>query len=256
MSTMIRSFGLECADKDCRGITNIVEAHSHLVKAHDFLTVNALPMMEKLAKVSSDQYWGTNIKRLPVEYPECGILLAKGPATKHNFAEVVNMCATVERLLDVLQWAMASEFADYQVEICHPTTGSHPLRLKNGKFDNDLILVKDGHQGARFEISDIAGDNDGNHKEKRDLIGLGVLRKPPKGAASDFDILSIEEWPKDGVFLVVSKELGTPLLKMPSPSHGQRARRPWVCGMPPHCFYEKRFEGTHTVILEVKNGRD
>lgn len=114
---------------------------------------------------------------------------------------VINQCATLERLLDVLEWAQSDpELAAFSVEHCHPTTSSTQSAGQKAIGDNDLVLIgSDGHR-ARFEDSDVASNRDGNSKEQKDLIGLGVL------AVGRGEARYAVEWPRDRLFLVVSEE--------------------------------------------------
>ncbi len=87
----------------------------------------------------------------------------------------MNQCATMERLLDALQWAQSagSGLAESLVERCHPTMSSSYA----DEEDHDLVLVGPDGTKAKFEVSDVSGTKDGNKKEKKDLISLGVLRE-------------------------------------------------------------------------------
>ena len=75
--------------------------------------------------------------------------------------EVINQTANLSRLIDVLAWIIEerSDLNAGTVLACHPTTSSGSSR---GETENDLTLaLPDGSQ-ARFEISDVSGDIDGN----------------------------------------------------------------------------------------------
>lgn len=72
--------------------------------------------------------------------------------------------------------------------------------------DNDLIIETANGALARFEASDVASNKDGNRKESKDLISLGVVPK----AAPD----------KTRRFLVVSPEFAGRLLKRKCPVAG------------------------------------
>ncbi len=109
--------------------------------------------------------------------------------------------------------------------MCHPTTSS----AGDDTTDNDLILTALDRRRARFEVSDVASSNDGNHKEERDLRSLGVLGEGH--GAKRFDLT----WPADRVFLVVSTEFAAKL----------KSRR-W-----PHFAYSEVFRGTGTVVVEA-----
>jgi hypothetical protein len=50
----------------------------------------------------------------------------------------------------------------------------HPHRCRPGK-DHDLVLRDGAGRPRRFEVSDVASENDGNGKEKKNLTSLGIL---------------------------------------------------------------------------------
>jgi hypothetical protein len=146
--------------------------------------------------------------------------------------EVINQCATLERLLDALAWATSAGFT--KVRCCHPTTSSNKAGQEH---DNDLIVsTDDGAVTARFEVSDVVGEKDGNRKERKDLVSLGVLLER-KGS----DCLNKCWRPTENerIFLVVSKEFAAGLLK----------RKPlWIKDK--HCSYRAVEQGA-TWVIEI-----
>lgn len=138
--------------------------------AHDYLARQGAQAIDR-AWVSRDVTgWGAAVKRIRVELPLDGRPELIAPdITSHSLIEVINQCATMERLLDALAWAQTPEggLADTQVKICHPATSS---AKGDGAMDNDLVLEGPGGVVARFEVSDVASEEDGNQKERRDLV--------------------------------------------------------------------------------------
>ncbi len=211
---------------------------SALQKAHDFLARKGKEAVRRALDVGSTRYWGTEVKRVRVYLPKDEWPMLVSPKTEeHNLVEVVNQCATTERLLDVLTWAQneESELAEHLVERCHPTTSSS----YRDADDHDLVLLGPDGRAAKFEISDVSGATDGNQKEKKDLISLGVLSNN-KGAE-----MFSGDWPEGKLFLVVSEEFAE-LLSRPS--------RAWLTGHPPHCHYSDPVARGTTRIFEVKKG--
>lgn len=171
-----------------------------LREAHNFLVSAALATVPRLLGLSRD-HWGMEAKRKHVVLPEQPrpTLVSNG-VTEHAFSEVVNQCATLERLIDALSWiATVPELHGAFVATCNPTTSSAPR--KKGAHrpvdDHDLVLEDSRGSRWRFEVSDVASKKDGNEKEKKDLISLGV--RPAKGAAAP-------PWPSGHSFLVVSSD--------------------------------------------------
>jgi hypothetical protein len=121
--------------------------------------------------------WGVAVKRIRVDLPAEGRpKLIASTISSHSLIEAMNQCATMERLLDALAWAQTGEsgLSNAQVQVCHPTTSS---AKGSGVMDNDLVLVGSDGAMARFEVSDVASEEDGNQKERRDLMSLGVLQE-------------------------------------------------------------------------------
>jgi hypothetical protein len=79
--------------------------HRELVDAHAFLVTAAQSSVTNLAAMPRD-HWGTLMKRAPVELPTQGRPELVSPAIEsHNFGEIVNQCATLERLIEAVAWA-------------------------------------------------------------------------------------------------------------------------------------------------------
>ena len=213
------------------GILSLARCRELLHDAHDYLARRGAEAARQAALLDDVTAWGTRFKRVRVELPrDSRPLLMRAAEDHHSLAEVVNQCATMERLLDALAWARtdASELSAFHVVRCHPTTGSAANDAEAP--DNDLILAAPDGRAARFEVSDVASTSDGNRKEERDLRNLGVLREG-KGAER-FDL----PWPAARVFLVVSSEFA-----------GRLRGRRW-----PHLTYREVFAGVGTVVVEAR----
>jgi hypothetical protein len=169
------------------------DCHTRLKAAHRALTEHARRAVEQAFSVN-DSAWGTRMKRLVVEVPENAVGLR---AHAHNLVEVVNQCATMERLLDAMEWALTEGgMHDAKVLCCHPTTSS-------GESQNDLMLELIDGSRANFEVSDVVGAKDTNRKEQKDLASL--MRSRASAASRSF--------------LVTSAELGQRLAKKHSVVH-------------------------------------
>jgi len=207
--------------------------------AHDYLARQGAQAIDR-AWVSRDVTgWGAAVKRIRVELPLDGRPELIAPdITSHSLIEVINQCATMERLLDALAWAQTPEggLADTQVKICHPTTSS---AKGDGAMDNDLVLEGPGGVVARFEVSDVASEEDGNQKERRDLVSLGVLQ-----AGRGVDQF-VGAWSSERRFLVVSPEFARRLA---------RFTRAWLKGSSPHCCYQQHATAGGTCLIEVLPG--
>lgn len=104
--------------------------------------------------------------------------------TEHSLMEVINQCATIERLIDALRWAQ-THLPDYRLLRCHPSTSSYKV-IDGGIPDNDIVLVNPNGYFAQFEVSDVSGTKDSNRKENKDLRSLGVPSGHMKDAPRDW----------------------------------------------------------------------
>jgi len=199
------------------------DAHALLAEAYAFLAHHGAEAARRAAELPGSASWGTRFKRERVMLPQAGRpRLVTGAPEDHSLIEVVNQCATMERLLAALRWAAspASGLSALRVFCCHPTTSSSGGA--GGSFDNDLVLGNDAGPWARFEVSDVASGRDGNRKEQKDLRSLGILEATA--------------WPQGRMFLVVSAEF----------AEGLQSRVKAPCG-----YDRVHTEGT-TVVLEAK----
>ncbi|NYZ13371.1 hypothetical protein HL658_12490 [Azospirillum sp. RWY-5-1] len=144
---------------------NLAASHADLVQAveHHLADVSAA------SRERAD--YGSRFKRARVD-------LRGG--LDHNFSEIINQLATVERLMDALTWFGASpEFRDHQVILCNPTTSSAGVWLPDGHVaKNDLVLAAASGPVVRCEVWDGAGrDRINNGKDKSVLAALGLVKQ-------------------------------------------------------------------------------
>ncbi len=208
--------------------------------AHTYLAKCGADAIQETSTITEVALWGTSVKRKPVNLRPVDIpdLIGEG-ISEHSLTEVINQCATMERLLDALQWAM-EELPEFKhVVCCHPTTSSVKRPENQGMPDNDLVLENSAGELARFEVSDVASDKDGNRKEFKDLISLGVLSN--RSGEERY----IVDWPRELLYLVVSSEFSQGLLKRRQGGHPKEHA---------HYHYAKAGELGSTCILEVRRG--
>jgi hypothetical protein len=209
-------------------------------EAHSFLVACASRAIAEAQQHGATVAWGTTLKRTRVQIPVANrptIVTPRDPY--HNLVEVINQCAAIERLLDALRWAATAESAldDWQVLACHPTTSSAQEDGKRADIDNDLVLQGPNDTLARFEVSDIASDQDTNRKEEKDLRSLGALTRDSGTVRYQSD------WGNQRLFLVVSKEFSGRLLR---PKHG-------IASLGPRPFsYVPVSKTAGTTILELQ----
>ncbi len=156
----------------------IRDARLLLVEAHDFIIDCCAAAIAQAALQKSGPSWGIEMKRLPVQMdkPNRPGIVCK---PSERFSEIVNMVATLERMIGALNWFEQQEFPDLFIQECHPTTSSY-------KGGNDLVLVDcDGHILVRCEVCDIASASAGqNGKERKDIASLGCMNGIPPGPPS------------------------------------------------------------------------
>jgi hypothetical protein len=169
--------------------------------AHNNLVARAMEKIESSNVGQAD--WGAQFKRLDVQLdvPTVPELIDK---TSEVLAEVINMAATIERLMDAIEWfADQPQYAAGKIKVCHPST-SH---LEN---ENDLIIGDRNDQPlAICEVCDVVSRKiNNNKKETSSLKRLGYERdKPvPHDTIARFICCSLEfadthisnsrQWPK------------------------------------------------------------
>ena len=219
------------------GTRPLLAYRDHLQSRHDAWASAAMGALQSVATEDPLSQWGTEAKRLVVTMEDN----VEGEAERHPLGEVINQCATIERLLDAMAWiAQQPGGAEAVVRLCHPTASSNKTsdQKPDGVADHDLVVEVAGQQW-RFEVSDVANDkNDGNRKEAKDLDSLEC----------GID----QNLPDDGVrrFLVVSSEFGR-LLKRKHATRRTRAGAGRNGKAPPGWQY--RFHGCgRTVIAELR----
>ena len=156
-----------------------------LADAHRFLVAQAEHSLRSLE--SNPERWGTLLKRSRVnlDLPDAPEAIDK---PSERLVEVINMTATLERLLDGLGWfATQPAFALLKVIECHPSTSSSTA-------GNDLVLGPDARSiTVRCEVTDVASSSAGqNGKEKKDLASLGCSTSVPSDGVRRFVCTSAE----------------------------------------------------------------
>lgn len=181
----------------------IAQVRAELQAAHDYLAKAGRAAVAQLGTAARIERWGADVKRVKVALDDAPPARVSRRG-HHNFVEVVNQCATLERLLGALAWAEIG-LPGYVVQSCHPTTSS-----TTQEHDHDLVLTADaGLPPAWFEVSDILS---GLAKERNDLETLGV----PSIRAN------AQDWPRARLFLVVSEEMAS---RVNNPKRPQLHRR-------------------------------
>ena len=212
--------------------------------AHVYLAEHGARAFMRAAELGPSARWGQCVKRIRVALPSNSRPeLAKAAPSEHSITEVYNQCANVERLIDAVKWCLspASKFSDGLGLACHPTTSSG--KVKPTHEDHDLVVRGADGQLGYFEVSDVASSRDGNFKEGKDLVRLGLLR-PVAGKRGTFEHDGIQ-WPCARLFLVVSEEFAEYLFQ---------TKRSWRKGPEPHIRYEHRSQPGPTRILEILPG--
>ncbi len=188
----------------------LAACRAEVQEARDYLATYGAEAIRRASGSQGGPDWGSSVKRSRVILPDGPRpALISSETREHNLVEVVNQCATMERLIDALCWTQTTpSLMKYLVERCHPTTSSS----RGDEEDHDLVLVAphDPGEKAKFEVSDVASEKDGNGKEKKDLQSLGVLTK---GSAQH---QPEDGWPSGRLFLVVSEEFSVWIRRTPT----------------------------------------
>jgi hypothetical protein len=151
---------------------SLPDARRELAEAHSFLVACCLNALASVPKTGP--LWGIQMKRMQVD-----LKIDARPALvckdTERFGEVVNMVATLERLLAALGWfEHQPEFQGLRVKECHPSTSST-------RGSNDVVLADDaGNVMVRCEVCDVASTSAGqNGRERKDIASLGCAGGVP-----------------------------------------------------------------------------
>jgi len=140
------------------------DAVADLRAANSFIVGRA-----KEAMIAADvnvAMWGISLKRTPVDLTGNSRPRLIGKPTE-KLSEVINITATVERLIAAIEW-FSHDCPSCKIHECHPSTSDETNR-------NDLVLIDDkGMVVVRCEVCDVASSSAGsNGKEKKDIRNLG-----------------------------------------------------------------------------------
>jgi hypothetical protein len=167
----------------------LADAQNELIQAHRELVQAGRKAASLLAGLEAPA-WGSAAKRV-----------RSGPSGQ-PLNELINQCATVERLLDAMAWVLKQD-PEATLLRCHPTTSSGPQAGE----DNDLIVLVAGERWC-FEVSDVVNTSaDGNQKELKDLRSLGLV----VAFGSVWQLA--DPLPQGRQFLVVSLEFADRLMR-------------------------------------------
>jgi hypothetical protein len=213
----------------------IMDVLEQVITAHRYLVELGAQALRSAQISGASESWGTQMKRVRILFPAGSRpALISDTHAEHALIEVINQCATLERLIDALQWAQ-QYLPTYQVVRCHPTTSSQKTTATDIP-DHDIVLINREGKLALFEVSDVASTKDGNDKEIKDLASLGV--HPGKR----IDNLADQNPFTNRLFMVVSVEFG------------ERFRRRMKAYYPesqPHFRYQEHDMPGDTCIFEV-----
>lgn len=179
----------------------VSSALGQLKAAHQYLVQLGVVALQSANGTNVTNLWGTQMKRVKIVFPTGERpALVSTDHEDHSLTEVINQCATMERLIDALVW-IEKNLPDYQLLRCHPTTSSQSIRHSDIP-DNDIVLINTEGRFAQFEVSDVSGVSDSNRKETKDLKSLGVRLK-------QMDDYPVDQYPFiNRLFMVVSEEFG------------------------------------------------
>lgn len=159
--------------------SSFADALENLRTAHRYLVSRAKAAISDTD--FDDSRWGTSVKRSPVPLNVGDVPRLIGKP-QEKLGEVINIAATVERLMDAIAWfAKSTENEGCSILECHPSTSDET----NG---NDLVLIdRDGRIIVRCEVCDVASSNAGsNSKEKKDIRNLGCNEAVPQDGVARY----------------------------------------------------------------------
>ena len=130
-------------------------------------------------------HWGMETKRTIVDLTgeQRPVLIGK---PNEKFSELLNITATVERLLAAIAW-FSNQSPGITIQVCHPSTSDDTA-------DNDLVLADaSGQVTVRCEVCDVVSRKvSTNGKEKKDLKNLGCSDAVPQDGTQRYICTSPE----------------------------------------------------------------
>lgn len=165
--------------------TSFEEALQKLKTAHSYLVTQAKQSIRD--SNFEDSCWGTSIKRSSVRL-NVGVVPTLIGKNEEKFGEVINIAATVERLIDAIGWfASQPIFTGYSILQCHPSTS-------DDAEGNDLVIIdRKGTIVIKCEVCDVASSNAGaNGKESKDIRNLGCDEAVPNDGVARYICTALE----------------------------------------------------------------
>jgi hypothetical protein len=166
------------------------QCRAELERVLTYLVARARDQSVRLADLPAER-WGCLAKRFKIDLGDSKARPSSIQKDKENIVELINMIATMERLVDALAWILGRD-PQAQVVSCDPTTSTpHARGRRNGKGSPALLSlgvpapdlhVRGSAFEAIFEVADIISEvRDGNGKEKSSLRNLGCETSIPEG---------------------------------------------------------------------------
>ena len=187
-----------------RGPQSVETVREQLWEAHQFMVAGAKRTIGRFDTVDAAE-WGTALKRTKVELSDDPPHLVRQAGKVHAFAEVVNQCATLERLMDELKWS-GEALPDFDVQTCHPTTSS---LKQDTEPDNDRPLFSAADQGVASLRSRTWRHRPVTGTRRRSRISSGWVSSHRRIAR----VVRPSARPEGRFFLVVSEEFAKYLLR-------------------------------------------
>ncbi|MDX2076986.1 MAG: hypothetical protein SFZ02_11180 [bacterium] len=213
---------------------SISEVIQDIRDAHHYLVSLGKEASQTASQITTIDEWGSLVKRTKIIMPEGNRpKLISSEHESHSLIEVINQCATMERLIDALNWAIDA-LPNYYLLRCNPTTSSE--RSDN---DHDIVLINPNNgQLSLFEVSDVTRGSDSNRKEFKDLASLGIQLGSMKTYMQSKNLFV------NRLFMVVSIEFGNYIL--------ERIKRRYYDKSQPYFRYDEPVRQGNTYIFEVK----
>jgi len=161
------------------------DALPRLRAAHRYLVSRAKDAIN--ASHFHESRWGTSIKRslVKLDVGDVPPLIGK---SDEKLGEVINITATVERLIDAIDWFAAQPHSQgYSILECHPSTSDEA-------DGNDLVIIDPkGKIAIRCEVCDVVSSNAGsNNKETKDIQNLGCDEAVPEDGVARYICTALE----------------------------------------------------------------
>jgi hypothetical protein len=191
------------------------EAFAQLEDANSILKTSIVEF-SKTVRIPDSRQWACDVKRLrvPISGADSRTLLT---VHEYDYGEIINQCATLERLMDAMQWAVDHLPDHRHIVSCDPT------QSRKGEAD---LIIKNSNSIAMFEISDKVGADAFRRKVRTQTNNLGEGQAKLRTHYPNHSVRAFIAMNADGPPIPTTRWLSGSTGIWEIPSRGEQEERP------------------------------